>query len=128
MIWQIFYVGALLSFKKMSPKPSTQSGGQTHGWILPIFVVYSHQIDLILCRRSCFHRVWFPLSSNHRRKVCRLIITFFTQYILIKVSHSHFEPKWKIWCDSSFWCLSSGKWSSLPNLNPGRLPLAWKNH
>ena len=88
--------------KKMSPKPSTQSGGQTHGWILLILVVYSNQIDLILCRQSCFHCVWLPLLSNLCRKVCRLIITFFTQYILIKVSHSRWiqlvlqKIEWKL--------------------------------
>ena len=91
MIWQNFFLCLLFSEKSMSPKPLDWSEGQTHGWILPIFVVYYNQINLILCRRSCFHRVWLLLSSNHRRKVCRLI----SQIKLVKIVDNWGHSRWK---------------------------------
>ena len=48
-------------------------------------------MDGPLCRRSFFHRACLPLLSNHCGKLCRLIITFATQYILIKISYSRLK-------------------------------------
>ena len=44
----------------MSPKPSNQSGGQTHGWI-PFKKNYYISLISIFCKSSCFHREWLSL-------------------------------------------------------------------
>ena len=73
------------------PKPCNLSGGQTHGWILPIFAVFSNQIDSILCRQSCFHRVWLPFPIIYTI----LNLSFVKKVWFIKILSKESYPRWK---------------------------------
>ena len=72
-------------------KSSNQSGGQTHGLILPIFVVFYNRFKSILCRQSCFHREWLLFSRIYMVLKFPCISKFKIIHILIKSSHS----RWK---------------------------------
>ena len=62
MIWQIFLPGRS-SFRKISPKSSYQSRGQTHGWILLKKTLYFISLYSILCSWSPFHREWPQMAT-----------------------------------------------------------------
>ena len=72
----------------MSPKPSNQSGGQTHGWILLKKEFYYISFYSICCSLSPFHREWLLFSRIYMVLKFPCISKFKILHILIESSHS----------------------------------------